>query len=136
MKSWKKTTVIVLVAAIATAAIIGYKKYNAGPEDIKSAKALTVSAAILLNDYSNNESEANKKYIGKILAVTGEIKEISKNQEGQTVVTLKTSDPMNTVNCTMEGEAKGFTNGKTVTLKGMCTGYMMDVYLTRCYIAE
>ena len=43
---------------------------------------------------------------------------------------------MNTVNCTMEGEAKGSTNGKTVTLKGMCTGYMMDVYLTRCYIAE
>ena len=136
MKSWKKITGIVLLGAISTAAYLGYKKYNDGPPDIKSATAVNINALNLLADYSNNENDANKKYIGKILSVSGEIKEINKNQEGQTVVILKTSDPMNSINCTMEGVAKNFTVGKTITLKGLCTGYMMDVYLTRCYIAE
>ena len=137
MKSWKKLVVLAVIVAIV--GYFGCKFYNiytAGPENIRKAKAISVDASALLEDYNKSETDANRKYIGKILAVTGEVKEISKNQEGQTVVTLKTSDPMNTVNCTMEGEATGFNNGKTITLKGMCTGYMMDVYLTRCYIAE
>lgn len=136
MKSWKKITGIVLTAAIAMAGYFGYKKYSAGPQDIESAKAFSVIASGLLQDYSNSETDANKKYIGKILAVTGEVKEVSKNQEGQTVVVLKTGDPVNNINCTMEQQSPAIQPGSTITVKGLCTGYMMDVYITRCYLVK
>ncbi|HET9057384.1 MAG TPA: hypothetical protein VFN30_11130 [Chitinophagaceae bacterium] len=128
-------SVIILILAI-TIAYIGYKKYTAGPVDIKSAKAFTVAASKLLQDYSNAETEANKRYLGKILVVTGEVKEVAKNQEGQSIVILKTDDPINSVNCTMEEKPVQFQPGSTVSLKGLCTGYLMDVYVTRCYVIK
>jgi tRNA_anti-like len=136
MKGWKKITGMLVLALVITAAVIGYNKYTAGPDDIKSARALAVTASGLLQEYSNTEVEANKKYIGKIIAVTGEIKELGKNQEGQTIVILNTGDPMNSINCTMEEQAVQLQPGTTVTLKGLCTGYMMDVYITRCYVVK
>jgi uncharacterized protein (DUF1330 family) len=136
MKSWKKIAGIFLLAAVITAVYIGYKKYTAGPDNIQLAKALNVSASVLLDDYTNSEAVANKKYIGKILSVTGEVKEVSRNQEGQTVVILKTTDPMNSINCTMEQQTATLQPGSTITLKGLCTGYMMDVYITRCYLVK
>lgn len=136
MKSWKKIALLIIITAALVGGYLGYKRYTAGPEEISSAKALDVSAPKLLQDYTNAETEANKKYIGKIVAVTGEVKEVSKNQEGQTVITLKTEDPMNSINCTMEEQITMPQPGTTITLKGLCTGYMMDVYITRCYLAK
>jgi len=136
MKLWKKIVLIIVVAGAAAIGYVGYHRYNDGPESYAEAKAININAVTLLNDYNKSEAEANKKYIGKVIAVSGEIKEVTKNQEGQTVVTLKTSDPMNSINCTLDQKNAAVTAGSTVTLKGLCTGYMMDVYITRCTIIK
>jgi tRNA_anti-like len=136
MKNWKKIAGIIVVAVVAGGGYYGYKQYTDGPVNIASAKAITVNAAALLDEYTKSEAGANKKYIGKILSVTGEVIEVIKNQEGQTVVTFKTADPMNSINCTMEQQGVSIKPGTTITIKGLCTGYMMDVYLTRCYLVK
>lgn len=137
MKNWKKITAVVLVAAVSIGGYYAYDMYTAGPGKIENAKpAMRVAATLLLDDYNKSEKEANKKYIGKIIEVSGEIKEVSKNQEGQTIINLKTADPMNSINCTLEQQTVPLQTGQQVIVKGLCTGYMMDVYLTRCYIVK
>jgi uncharacterized protein (DUF1330 family) len=136
MKNWKKIVLIVIVAVAAIGGYKGYRMYTDGPQSYADKKAITVNAVALLDEYNKSEADANKKYIGKVVAVSGEVKEVSKNQEGQTVVTLKTSDPMNSINCTLDQKDAAITPGSAVTLKGLCTGYMMDVYVTRCTVIK
>jgi tRNA_anti-like len=47
-------------------------------------------------------------------------------------VLLKTDDLMFGVNCTMEDDAQVKT-GEQISIKGICTGYLTDVVLIRCY---
>jgi hypothetical protein len=90
-----------------------------------------VSADNLINEYTNNEKEANTKYLDKTLAVKSEITQITKNQEGKTVITLKTNDPIGSIMCTLKTETNAKV-GDTVTVKGLCTGYLSDVILINC----
>lgn len=136
MKTWKKIVLIVVLAGAAVCAYIAYHMYNDGPESYADKKAIAVTAVALLDDYNKSEAGANKKYIGKVVAVSGEVKEITKNQEGQMVVTLKTSDPMNSINCTLDQKDESIKQGSGITLKGLCTGFMMDVYITRCTVVK
>lgn len=136
MKNWKKIVLIVIIAVAAIGGYKGYRMYTDGPKSYVDEKAITVNAVALLEEYNKSETNANKKYIGKVVAVSGEVKDITKNQEGQMVVTLKTSDPMNSINCTLDQKDAAITPGSSVTLKGLCTGYMMDVYVTRCTVIK
>ncbi|MBI1783250.1 MAG: hypothetical protein HYR66_18085 [Sphingobacteriales bacterium] len=136
MKTWKKIILIVVVAVAAAGGYKGYRMYTDGPENYSDQKAITVNAVSLLDDYNKSEADANKKYLDKVVAVKGEVKDVTTNQEGQMVVTLKTSDPMNSINCTMDQKDAAITQGTNVTLKGLCTGYMMDVYITRCTVVK
>jgi len=106
--------------------------WNKPMQDVKNAKAISVPATVIFNEYSANEKTANTKYIDKIVEVTGEVNSVSKNSEGKTVVLLKTDDLMFGVNCTMEDDAQVKT-GEQISIKGICTGYLTDVVLIRCY---
>lgn len=106
--------------------------WNKPQQNIKQATAISINATDLFNAYSLNEKEANKNYIDKVVAVTGEVSTIATNSEGKTVVLLKTDDLMFGVNCTLE-ENTVVKPGETITLKGLCTGYLTDVVLIRCY---
>jgi hypothetical protein len=83
-----------------------------------------------------NVADANFQYLDKILEVKGEVTEITKNQKGETVIALKGTD-MSGVRCTIEGAAlQDIKNGATLTLKGICTGYLTDVVLVRCMVTS
>ena len=81
MTKWKRIVVIVVIAILAVGGYYGYRQYTAGPENISNAKAISITATTLLTDYTNAEAEANKKYIGKILAVSGSVKEVAKTRK-------------------------------------------------------
>ncbi len=69
-----------------------------------------------------------------VLEVTGIINEMSKNQKGETVITLKGTD-MGGIICTLESAIQAATKvGATVVIKGICTGYLTDVVLVRCVV--
>jgi len=101
--------------------------------NIEKAKAITIEASALFDEYSANEKAANAKYIDKVLEVSGEVTNVSKNAEGLTVIMLKTNDLMFGVNCTMEEKEVKCKAGDKLTLKGICTGYLTDVVLIRCH---
>jgi hypothetical protein len=82
------------------------------------------------------------KFINKVVEVTGEVKQISTNQNGAQIILLKTNIPDGSVNCTMEEKINKVKQGDTISIKGICSGYIGgdpdidlpgDVFLIRCY---
>jgi hypothetical protein len=126
---------IILIAA----GIIGYKIWNKPFTDPLQGDAIRVSAVQLFNDFNSNEAAAQKKYVpeklgDKKVEVTGEITGTGKNSDGETYYTLKTSDEMFAVKCIMDKgeEIAGAKTGDTITVRGFCDGYNMDVIVNRC----
>jgi hypothetical protein len=139
-RKFKKYFFLFFIALIAIAAITVYQTWNKPHRDIKDAKALVVPATELYNNLANGSGKNNLIYINKIVAVSGEIKEVLKNEKNQQVILLKTTVPDGYVNCTMEENIHNPKNGDNVFVKGICSGYIGadlglpgDVFLIRCY---
>ncbi len=114
---------------------IGYYQWNKPKENMETSKAeATVDAAQLLTEYSANEEAANAKYLGKTIAVKGQVKESSK-EDGTVKVMLETGQDFG-VYCTLDSLAQhvrtNFPFGETIVLKGKCDGLNLDVQLSRC----
>jgi hypothetical protein len=116
-----------LIAIVASVAVV----WNKPPATVDDEKGLKITAKELCSAFENNEQQANTNYLNKVLTVTGRIAEVTKNQDGQTVVLLESSDPLSGVQCTMKEEGN-FTAGKTATIKGFCNGYTLVVLLAGC----
>lgn len=129
-----KGILIAVVLIGGTGAVIGYKMINKPHRNVETATAVTVTAVKIAGDYEANEAEANKQYLDKVIEVTGVISGVSKNQKAETVIALTGSD-MSGLLCTIEGTfEKEFKIGDSITLKGICTGYLTDVILVRCAV--
>lgn len=101
---------------------------------------LKITATELYTQYEANENAGNQKYIDRIIDVTGEVAEISTDENGAVVVILRQPDDFSGVLCTLEaserGAAKKLEIGKTATIRGFCTGMLMDVVLNKCVILD
>lgn len=137
--SKRSAVLISILIILAVGGVIIYKIWNKPFKDPLEGDAIKVSAIQLFNDFNVNESAAQKKYVPEKLGekkveVTGEIKEIGKNDDGEIFYTLKTSDEMFGVKCIMDKgeEIKNAKVGDNITVRGFCDGYNMDVIVNRC----
>ena len=130
-----------IIAGILLLLIIGwgfykYNKPHAGIADQKTDYTLT--AVDLFNSFQKDESAANKKYLGKVIGVKGSIS-VVQTGSGNTNIQMDAS-PMGGVNCSFsnadEQTLKTLKKGDTLTIKGRCTGFLMDVNLVDCVVAE
>lgn len=133
----KKIIIGVLVLAI-IGAFVAYKIYNKPHIDVADTAAdVTISANTILNEFSSDENTANTKYLEKIVAVKGEISE-AKIEKEKGIVTLKTNDDFGSVICHLSEESTkkvaALKEGESITVKGICTGYLMDVILVKSEI--
>jgi hypothetical protein len=146
----KKTVLFSILGILLIATVIGYKMYNKQHFSVESATPVAeITAAELHTAFSTDSTLSNTKFIGdevnqKVIQVTGEVSEIKKDQQGSTILLLKTATGGAFINCTLEHAPETIAIGKTITIKGMCTGYNYDaemdipgdVILTRCYIIK
>ena len=89
----------------------------------------------LMNDFSNDENEANSRYNGKVVRVSGIIKSIQQNNSIQTII-LSTSSALCSIICHFDGKHKEQLNQlkpwQPVVVKGVCAGILKHVVLERC----
>lgn len=138
----KKGIIFLSIAIVVMAAgIIGYKMWNQSFKDPLRGDAIKVTAVQLFNDFLNDEIAAQKKYVpeklsDKIVEVWGEIKEIGKNEDGEIYYNLRTNDEIFSVKCVMEKgyEIPNAKVGDTISVRGFCNGYNMDVIVNRCKV--
>ncbi|MBK8610945.1 MAG: hypothetical protein IPL84_13635 [Chitinophagaceae bacterium] len=138
MKSSRKKIVsrVLLSLLLITVSIgfVGYKLYTKPHRNIEETKAIPVSARELARAYENDETEANAKYLDKVLEIQGEINDVSTNQKGEPVITMKGTDLSGLI-CTLEGKSvREIKPNKSVSIKGICTGFLTDVVLVRCIL--
>jgi hypothetical protein len=146
----KKTVLFSILGILLIASVIGYKMYNKKHFSVENATPVAeISATALHKTFSSDTTLANTKFIGdevnqKVIQVTGEVSEIKKDQQGSTIILLKTGTDGAYINCTLELKPDSMAIGKNTTIKGMCTGYNYDaemgipgdVILTRCFIIK
>lgn len=131
-----KILAAVVLAALIIGAVIFYRIWYQPHRNVKEERGIQVTAQDIMTAYTSNEKNANTIYLDKAIEVKGEVSDLSKNEAGKTIITLKTSDPTGGVRCTMKEDAGGVKTGSVVTIKGICTGYLMDVTLIECYLVQ
>lgn len=127
----KKIGLLLLVLAVIAGGVFVYL-WNKPPETVDGKKAIEISSTYLSRVFQDNEKTGNDLYLNKVIAVNGTISEVSKNQDGKTVLLLSGDDPLSGVQCTMRDDKGSFEAGKTVTIKGFCNGYTVVVLLSDC----
>ncbi len=98
--------------------------------------SLKVSAVKLYNDYNANEIAADEKYKGKIIEVTGIIRDIGNDLMDNAYITLVGDQYFGDIQCYFSEKSvvASLSKGKRITVMGSCSGLMMNVHLNDCII--
>lgn len=118
------------LAGIMTGVYLFYKK-PANQAFVKPDYIITAIA--LQKDFEDNEKAASSKYINKTLEVTGSVASITQADSSNLNISLKTGSDLSSVICTFaSSDPSKFKIGEETTLRGICSGYLMDVLLNNC----
>lgn len=126
-----KIIVTVLVVGVTIAAVTAFYIWNKPHRDVRDEEGLQISASAIYDSFSTNEQRANAMYLNKVITVTGKVSAVKQNQSGFPVVILQSNDGVFGVNCTLKEPANNIAAGNTVSIKGICTGYLSDVILNQ-----
>ncbi len=122
-----------LLFAVVTCGVI-YFIFNKPHRDPASEISIQISSEELFKSYETNEAEANMLYLDKVLEVSGKIIEITSNQDHVPIIVLETENTFFGVRCTMQNSPLKEVKGETITIRGICTGYLSDVIITNAIV--
>ena len=143
----KKEILIGLGIITLTVAIYGYQEYTRRNIDLAYGEAdYNSQVKTLIKEFEENEKAANEKFLDKIIAVTGVLKEIIKDDKGYYTAVMGDVNSMLSIRCSMDSDHQHdsalLKEGNNITIKGICTGFNADellgsdVILNRCIIQK
>lgn len=138
MKTSYKIALIVTAVLIIAGVLFALHMYNLQHKDLKKVKPdFILSATDLQKEFENNETAATTKYVNKVLEVSGIIQSVKPGENYALSIALKTGSDLSSVICTLAGNPppSSFNIGDQVTLRGECSGFLMDVLLNNCAVA-
>ena len=137
MKTYVKIALF-FVSFIALAAILAaLYMFNLKHTDMAKAKPdFVITSVLLQKEFEDNESAASIKYINKIIEVNGKIISIKTADNNSVNITLATGNDLSSVICTFPAIADPsiLKPGNEITLRGECSGFLMDVLLNNCAV--
>ena len=149
MMKRKKIVLLVFVFLFILFALFVVKEYSRKIEPVKNSKPdVEITAEQLIKEFEDNDSLPAKKYSGKLIAVSGVMKQVDKDDQGFLTLVLGNANSMSSVRCAMDSlfasEVTSLHQGESATVKGMFTGYHKDetgllgsdIILNRCVIAS
>lgn len=121
----KKITIIIVILLVLC--FFGYKYVYHSHKDIENANSdFSISVTQLISEYATNETEANTKYLDKVISVKGKVTQV--DQATKTIVI----DEKATL---IFNEFKNVQVGESVTVKGRFLGYdelLEEIKLDQC----
>ena len=136
---------LILIVATVVVAIGGGYAWNEYTRTSATADELpvkeTTTATELLAAFTADEASATTRYVGtteQVVQVSGTIRSVDVAANGITNVVLETGDALAGVVCEFATDKvpAAWKAGASVTVKGICTGMLMDVILVRCAAVE
>lgn len=142
----KRTIFLIILIIVIAGGIYAWREYNRKNPDLKQAKTeYSVQAETLIKEFETDKAASDKKYIGKNIEVSGNIKKVDA-ETNPVVFFLGSEDEMSSVQCSMDStHASDYTKlqkGTSVTLKGVVNGAESDellgtdVKLNRCVVVN
>lgn len=136
----KKNILILLAVLAILGGYLGIRMYNKPHVNVaESDPDLVLFSQTLLDDFESDEISANEKYLEQIIQVTGKIQKLG-TANGNGTITLTNGTSMGSVICHLsEKENKKMVSlreGQEIMVKGICTGYLMDVILINCVLVN
>lgn len=95
-----------------------------------------ITADELFNAFEKDKAGATRKYADKVLAVRGMVRQMTKDDKGRYTMYLSTPDLFKSVSCSMDSiylqNPLPVKPGDSITIKGVCSGAILDIVLIRC----
>lgn len=113
--------------------------YNLKPKNLQNVKPhFVVTATDFQKAFEENEKASSEMYINKIIEVSGEIASVKPGEKKTLTVSLKTGSDFSSVICTFPdvSDTTFFQTGNQITLRGVCSGFLMDVLLNNCAVIK
>ncbi|TXD59024.1 hypothetical protein ES044_10895 [Polaribacter sp. IC066] len=112
--------------------------YTSTEKNIENeAPALALNANELIKAFATAEDESIKKYEGKIIEVTGFIKEITFLNDRNTVILTSQNSAFGIIcdiHPNQKDKLKQLQQHQKIRVKGICKGFLKDVILLNCSI--
>ncbi len=108
------------------------------PDMAKTKPDFVVTASVLEKAFEHNETAASKKYINKIIEVTGTVASVKPAGNNVLTISLATGSDLSAVICTFTAvtDTSKFRTGDKINLRGECSGFLMDVLLNNCALIQ
>ena len=136
----KKIILSVLVLALIGAAGTYYYAFVYSKNrkfDMVNAEAMAIEANTLVKAFQDNEAEANKNYLDKVLLISGTVSATDQTQAGERTVTLSSDDPFAGVMVTLDSTEAAMVNvNDKLKVKGFCKGFLSDVVITSAIVVK
>jgi hypothetical protein len=140
MKPLRLILLIVLLLGILAAAYVYFFVYNKPqPDYSQETPAWTLPASQIFEEFKKDKTASDKKYTGKVVAVSGTMKNVETAGNLTIVVFVFAAGDFGDegVRCTLlpasVEKVKKLAPGENVVIKGYCTGYNdTDVIIEKC----
>jgi len=134
----KKYFIIIAIIVLIVAAWV-YHLFTANRPGLAGVNAdISINAVDLYNQFQSDENTADKKYLDKVIEIKGTITDIQQTDTTLSIE-LKGAD-MGGINCGIASDgydkALSFKKEATITVKGRCSGFLMDVNMVDCIIEK
>jgi len=139
MNPFFKISLLIVFVLAQAGVLTGIYMYNRQHTDLQGSEPdFVVTAAELSKEFEGDENVANSRYLNKVIEVSGIVGTIKTVDENITRFTLETGNPMSAVICTFSPVTKhtDFEQGKEITVRGECSGFLMDVLLNNCIVVK
>jgi len=139
MKLYVKIALFVVSFIALSGILAALYFYNLKHTDMVKAKPdFVITATALQAEFEDDETAASTRYINKILEVTGTIASVKPAENDVLNISLITGSDFSTVIATFNSivEPSGFKPGDEITLRGKCSGFLLDVLLNNCAVIK
>jgi hypothetical protein len=137
MKPFVKISLFVVFFLALACILIAIYLFNMQHKNLQKVKPdFVISAVDLQKAFEENETSAASTYVNKVLEVTGIIGSVKTGENNVLSIVLKTGSDLSTVICTFPPgtDPAKFIPGNQITVRGECSGFLMDVLLNNCVI--
>ena len=137
MKNIKSLLSIFLFIIIGFGSLDEFENLDQSPKVTSDSNpSVIISASKLYKEYNENEIAADEKYKGKIIEVTGVIRDIGNDIMDNAYITLVGNEYFGDIQCYFNEKSvvAKLSKGKRVTVIGNCFGLMINVQINNCIV--
>jgi hypothetical protein len=121
--------------------LIGLYLFNKkDPNLLKVQPDYVINASVLIKEFSQDENSATTKYVDKVLEVTGAVLSFEPTSDSTMNVNLGAEDQMAGIICSfkdvVDPSSQNIKEGEIITVRGVCSGMLMDVLLNNCVLVK